>query len=69
MYICICNAITDRQIRAAVSAGAVSLGDLSMQLGVAAGCGRCGEAAQQVIHDTVCGGDCSTCVRREVAAA
>ena len=45
MYICICNAITDRQIRAAVASGAASLGELSMQLGVGAGCGCCREAA------------------------
>jgi bacterioferritin-associated ferredoxin len=69
MYICICNAITDRQIRAAVAAGAASLSDVSMQLGVGAVCGCCREAAQQVIRDSACGGDCATCVRREVAAA
>ncbi len=69
MYICICSAITDRQVRAAVAAGATSLGELSMQLGVGAGCGCCREAAQQVIQDAACGGDCSTCVGREVAAA
>jgi bacterioferritin-associated ferredoxin len=69
MYICICSAVTDRQIRAAVAAGAASLGDVSMQLGVGAGCGCCREAAQKLIHDAACGGDCSTCTRRDVAAA
>jgi len=69
MYICICSAVTDRQIRAAVAAGAASLGDVSMQLGVGAGCGCCREAAQKLIHDTACSGDCSTCTRREVAVA
>jgi bacterioferritin-associated ferredoxin len=69
MYICICNAITDRQIRAAVAAGAASLGEVSMQLGVGAGCGCCRDAAQRVVHDAACGGDCSTCVRREAMAS
>jgi bacterioferritin-associated ferredoxin len=69
MYICICNAVTDRQIRAAVAAGAASLSDVSMQLGVGAGCGCCREAAEQLIHRSACGGDCSTCDRREIAAA
>ena len=69
MYICICNAITDRQIRAAVASGAASLSDISMQLGVGTGCGCCREAAQRVIHDSACGGDCASRVRREVAAA
>jgi len=69
VYICICNAITDRQIRAAVAAGAASLSDVSMQLGVGSGCGCCRDAAQQVIRDAACGGDCATCTRREVEAA
>jgi len=69
MYICICNAVTDRQIRAAVAAGAASLDEVSMELGVATCCGCCREAAQQVIHDVACGGNCATCVRREVAVA
>jgi len=69
MYICICSAITDRQIRAAVAAGATSLEDVSMQLGVGAGCGCCREAAQQIVRDAACAGGCSTCSRREVAAA
>ncbi len=69
MYICICNAITDRQIRSAVAAGAASLSEVSMQLGVGAGCGCCREAAQQVIRDAACGGDCATCVGHEVAAS
>jgi bacterioferritin-associated ferredoxin len=67
VYICICNAITDRQIRAAVAAGASSLGEVSMQLGVGAGCGSCREAAQHVIRDAACGGDCATCAQHEAA--
>ncbi|HJW51068.1 MAG TPA: (2Fe-2S)-binding protein [Burkholderiaceae bacterium] len=69
MYICICNAVTDRQIRAAVAAGASSLDEVSMALGVAAGCGCCREAAQQLIHESACGGDCAHCPRRAVAVA
>lgn len=35
MYICVCNAITERQVRASVDAGATSLADLQFELGVA----------------------------------
>ena len=66
MYICICQAVTDRQIRSAVAAGAASLSDVAMQLGVGTGCGCCREAAEQLIHSSACGGDCSRC-EREVA--
>lgn len=69
MYICICNAVTDRQIQAVVAAGAASLDEVTMELGVGACCGCCREAAEKVIHDVACGGDCATCHRREVALA
>jgi bacterioferritin-associated ferredoxin len=69
MYICICNAITDRQIRSAAAAGVTSMSDLSAQLGVGAGCGCCREAAQQLLRDASCAGDCSACTRREMASA
>lgn len=45
MYICVCNAITERQVRACVDAGATSLDDLQFELGVASCCGRCAGTA------------------------
>jgi len=45
MYICVCNAITERQVRACVDAGAASLDDLQFELGVATCCGRCAGTA------------------------
>lgn len=45
MYICICNGISDTQIKAEVSAGATSLADLQSSLGVATCCGCCADAA------------------------
>lgn len=41
MYVCVCNGITERQVRHAIEQGASSLSDLTEQLGVAAGCGSC----------------------------
>ena len=35
MYICVCNAITERQVRASVDGGATTLSDLQFELGVA----------------------------------
>lgn len=43
MYVCVCNAITDRQIRRCVEDGASSLEDLQIDLGVASCCGKCAE--------------------------
>jgi bacterioferritin-associated ferredoxin len=36
MYICICNAITERQVRECASAGVCSVDELASQLGVGA---------------------------------
>lgn len=49
MYICICNAITDTQIKTAVANGATTLADLQFDLGVATGCGRCAESAMELL--------------------
>jgi len=56
MYICICNAVTERQVHAAVDSGAVTLSDLQFELGVASCCGRCAETAQEYLP----GGRCSS---------
>ena len=45
MYVCLCNGITDREIRSAVAQGARSLADLQASLGVATACGRCATCA------------------------
>ncbi len=52
MYICVCAAVTDRQIRAKVAEGADSLDDLRIDLGVAMNCGSCSAAAENVICET-----------------
>lgn len=56
MYICICNAVTEKQVRACVDAGAESLSDLQFELGVANCCGRCADTAT----DYLPGGKCSS---------
>jgi bacterioferritin-associated ferredoxin len=50
MYVCLCNAITDREIRGAVALGARSVADLKSTLGVATCCGRCEDCAMQVVQ-------------------
>ena len=53
MYICLCNAITDRQIVAAAEEGARSPEDLATRLGVGTGCGRCRSCAKALLVETV----------------
>jgi bacterioferritin-associated ferredoxin len=51
MYVCLCNGITERAVRAAVDAGARNLDDLRVMTGVAANCGSCADVAMQVLVD------------------
>ena len=53
MYVCLCNGITDREIRQSVHEGASSLQDLQDGLGVASQCGQCACLAQEIIDHTV----------------
>jgi bacterioferritin-associated ferredoxin len=51
MYVCICNAITDKQIRDAAASGVSSLWELRNELGVASNCGKCREWASKMLRD------------------
>jgi bacterioferritin-associated ferredoxin len=51
MYVCICNAITDKQIRNAAKSGATDLRKLQAELGVATGCGSCMETASEILAE------------------
>lgn len=50
MFVCVCNAVTESQIRRAADEGAVTLADLGERLGVATHCGCCAEQASEVLH-------------------
>ncbi len=47
MYVCVCNAVTERHIEQAVQLGAKCLWDLRQTLGVGAECRRCAQCARQ----------------------
>lgn len=53
MFICLCNGITDNQIRHAVRDGASSLDCLQEALGVAGQCGQCSDAAVAVLTESL----------------
>ena len=53
MIVCVCNNISDREIRQAADMGLASLGDLRRDLGVGACCGKCVSCARQVLHDHI----------------
>lgn len=53
MYICLCQPVTDRQIRQAVDEGCTSLRQLRNELGCCGDCGRCAKAAKAVLQDAL----------------
>ena len=53
MYVCVCNAVSDREIRGAVKLGVRTLDDLSAALGVATCCRRCTDCAQKVLGEAL----------------
>jgi len=50
MYVCLCHAITEHQIRDSAAAGAC-FEEISAQLGVATCCGQCRDHAETVIAE------------------
>ncbi len=53
MYVCVCNAVTDHDIRQAVEQGAHSLDALREQLNVATCCGQCVGCARRCLHQAL----------------
>jgi len=51
MYVCLCNGISDRQIREVVDRGADSLRAVQAHLPVANCCGQCADCAREIIDD------------------
>lgn len=49
MYICICNAITDKQILKAQQSGCGSIDDIIQELGVGDCCGNCLDKAEDLL--------------------
>lgn len=53
MYVCLCEGVTDGQIRDAIYEGCCSYRDVRQTLGVASQCGKCACLAKQVVRETL----------------
>ncbi len=51
MYLCICKAVSDQQIRQAVAQGARTVGDVSARLGVGVECGKCLDSIREFLDE------------------
>lgn len=52
MYVCLCHAVTDRQIKQAVKEGACSVRQVQLCLRVGTNCGKCIPAAREIVDAT-----------------
>lgn len=51
MYVCICNAVTDKQLLSAHSVGGKTIDETIDSLGVGSCCGRCLETAENLLME------------------
>ena len=51
MFVCLCNGITDRDIRQTAEAGCRTIAELTMRTGCGAGCGSCVDMATALMED------------------
>jgi len=53
MYVCLCQGVTDGQIKEAIYEGCCSYRDVRETLGVGTQCGKCACFAKQVVRETL----------------
>jgi bacterioferritin-associated ferredoxin len=51
MYVCICHAVTDKQIRRAAASGVDNLYELREALRVSSCCGSCADEAESILKE------------------
>ena len=51
MYVCICNGVTERDIRQAAEAGCRTVSELTMRTGCGATCGTCLDTATALLDE------------------
>ncbi len=61
MYICVCEQVTEKQIKIAIREGAASLNDLSDNLGVASQCGQCSGCVKGLLEKHTTKQESSSC--------
>jgi len=52
MYVCVCNGVTENDIRQAAADGVRSMSELRMATGCSGSCGRCAEMAKYILSET-----------------
>lgn len=53
MYVCVCQAVSDHDIRRAVARGARTFEDVQLRTGCTTCCGGCENAARELVEDSL----------------
>lgn len=53
MYVCVCKAVTDNDIRRAADGGVKNLRQLSRETGCSSQCGQCAKMARSILSDAI----------------
>ena len=69
MIVCVCNNISDREIRQAADLGISSVAELHRELGVGTMCGKCVSYAREVLNEHLESKTVVTELRRVAQAA
>jgi bacterioferritin-associated ferredoxin len=72
MVLCICQAVTDREVDATIHSGARSLDEVAAGCGAGTDCGCCREAIEERLRgqaERPCGRGCTDCPRALPCAA
>jgi bacterioferritin-associated ferredoxin len=68
MVLCVCKAVSDREVDAAIAAGAASLDDVASRCGAGTDCGCCKDAIEERLARP-CGNGCADCPRGRAQVA
>ena len=51
MFVCLCHAVTDKEVKSTIRGGAKSVEEVAEQCGAGGGCGMCHEQIKELIED------------------
>lgn len=69
MFVCVCNAITEAQVRESVAAGADTLEALQLETGLGSCCGTCADVAASFLAGAACAKAAAPCATAHRATA
>jgi bacterioferritin-associated ferredoxin len=55
MYVCVCNAVTDREVERAIEGGATTRLEVTRKCGAGGDCGACHAMIEDMVEARACG--------------